>query len=81
MTPFERTIELFANFSFSIDFFIKSLLLVGMIFYVVFGVMVVRQVSLMAKTLNGNFDLPIKIIAWVHLGMIIGLFLIILLAG
>ena len=51
-----------------------------MFFYLAFGVIAVRQVNLMAKTLNGAFASPIKIIAWIQLGLIIGLFLIILLA-
>jgi len=80
MTPFERLVEYLANFSFSLNWVLKGLFLFGMLFYLAFGVIVVRQVSLMSKTLEGSFDLPIKIIAWVHLGMIIGLMLVILLA-
>ncbi len=80
MTPFERMIFYLANFGFNLDLIFKAFLLVGMLFYIAFGVIVVRQVSLMAKTLNGGFDPPIKVVAWIHLGMIVGLFLIILLA-
>lgn len=80
MTPFDKFIEYLANFNFSLDLILKGLLLFGMLFYIAFGIIVVRQVGLMIKTLNGTVNLPIKIIAWIHLGMILGLFLIILLA-
>ncbi|HUV42846.1 MAG TPA: DUF5657 family protein [Patescibacteria group bacterium] len=80
MTPFERLIEQLVTVSFSFHWVFKAILLIGMFFYLAFGVIVVRQVSLMAKTLNGAFASPIKVIAWIQLGLIIGLFLIILLA-
>jgi len=80
MTPFERLVEYLANFSFRLSWVLKGLFLFGMLFYLAFGVIVIRQVGLMSKTLEGSFDLPIKIVAWAHLGMIIGLLLIILLA-
>lgn len=80
MTPFDKFIEYLANFSFSFDLILKGLLLFGMLFYIAFGIIVVRQVGLMIKTLDGTVNLPIKIIAWIHLGMILGLFLIILFA-
>lgn len=80
MTPFESLIEYLANFSFSLSWIFKIPFLLGMLFYLAFGVIVVRQVSLMSKTLEGPFNFPIKVIAWIHLGMIAGLFLIILLA-
>lgn len=80
MTPFEKLIEYLATVSFSFSWVFKGLFLFGMLFYLAFGVIVIRQVSLMSRTLKGSFDLPIKVIAWIHLGMIIGLLLIILLA-
>lgn len=80
MTPFERLVEQLINVHFSFHWLFKAILLIGMFFYLAFGVIVVRQVGLMAKTLNGAFASPIKVIAWIHLGMIIGLLLIILLA-
>lgn len=80
MTPFEKLIEYLVTASFSFNWVFKALLLFGMLFYLAFGVIVVRQVNLMARTLDGAFDPPIKVIAWIHLGLMIGLFLIILLA-
>lgn len=81
MTPFEKLIVYLTNFNFSFFWFLKLILLGGMLFYIAFGVIVARQVNLMAKTLNGAFNPPIKVLAWIHLGLIVGLFLIILLAG
>jgi hypothetical protein len=81
MTPFERLMVSLANFHFSYFWFLKIILLIGMLFYIGFGVIIIRQVDLMAKTLSGTFNQPIKILAWIHLGLIIGMFLIILLAG
>lgn len=80
MTPFDKFIEYLASFSFNLNWLFKSLFLFGMLFYIAFGVIVVRQVALMSKTLNGTIDFPVKVAAWIHLGMILGLFLIILLA-
>ncbi len=80
MTPFEKLIESLADFSFDFNWFIKGFFVIGMLFYFAFGIVVVRQVALMSKTLNGAIDVPIKILAWIHLGMILGLFLVILFA-
>jgi len=80
VTPFERLIEYLATLSFSFNWVFKAFSLIGMLFYLAFGIVVIRQVDLMAESLNGVFVPPIKIIAWIHLGMIIGLLLIILLA-
>ena len=80
MTPFERLVGYLATLSFSYHWLLRGLFLFGMLFYLAFGVIVIRQVGLMSKTLNGAINLPIKIIAWVHLGVIIVLMLVILLA-
>jgi len=44
--------------------------------YVIFAYIVVRQVGLMASTLVVPIDLPIKFVAWVHLGLAIFAFLL-----
>ncbi len=44
---------------------IPALILLGM--YVIFAIVVVRQVYLMTKTLEIGFELPIKIIGYLHL--------------
>mgnify|MGYP001123743105 CR=1 FL=1 len=81
MTPFERLINSLASFHFSFSWFFifKGFLLLGVLFYFAFGIIVIRQVSLMSKTLSNTFNSPIRVIAWIHLGLILGLFLTILL--
>lgn len=43
----------------------------ALLLYVVFAFIVVRQVNLMAETLNVPIALPIKTVAWLHLGLAI----------
>ncbi len=42
-------------------------LILFLMMYVVFAVIVVRQVKLMTKTLKVGFELPIELIAYLHL--------------
>ncbi|PIU02116.1 hypothetical protein COT66_01890 [Candidatus Shapirobacteria bacterium CG09_land_8_20_14_0_10_49_15] len=56
--------------------FLKILFLMGFFIYLAFAVIVVRQVKLMSQTLNGILDLPLKMIAWIHLLVAIGVFLL-----
>lgn len=45
----------------------KVFVLIALGLYIAFAVMVLREVSLMNRTLKGVFNLPITIIAWLHL--------------
>jgi len=74
MTPFEQVL----NFIFKIQVWDIAKLIVSLIFllYIVFALIVVRQVNLMAKTLVVPIDLPIKTVAWFHLGLAIFAFLL-----
>ncbi len=54
----------------------KILVCFGLFVYLFFALLVVRQVDLMAKTLNGALNLPLKLIAWLHLGLAITIFLL-----
>lgn len=56
--------------------FAKILVCFGLFVYLFFALLVVRQVDLMAKTLNGALNLPLKLIAWLHLGLAITIFLL-----
>lgn len=47
----------------------KLFALLAFAIYVVFAAVVVRQVYLMTKTIAVGFELPIKLIAWIHLGV------------
>ena len=45
---------------------IKFGLMVGLVIYTGFVVMIVRQVELMSRSLNGTFKKPLKTVAWGH---------------
>ena len=47
-----------------------------LLLYVIFAFVVLRQVNLMARTLAVPIDLPIKTVAWFHLGLAIFAFLL-----
>lgn len=55
-------------------FIVKIFFLIGLLVYVVFAGVVVRQVYLMTETLEAGFETPIKIVVWAHLGVAIGIF-------
>ncbi len=46
---------------------VKLAYLVGLLMYLVFAFVVVRQVELMSRTFNGTVELPIKLVAKIHL--------------
>ncbi len=81
MTPADQFIKLLGDFifNFNIWWLVKALFVIGFGIYIAFAVIVVRQVGLMAKTVQTNYNLPIKLIAWVHLGAAILVFLLALL--
>lgn len=54
----------------------KLLFLSGIALYIVFAFMVVRQVQLMTQTVAIPFDPILRLIAWVHLFLAIGVFLL-----
>lgn len=56
--------------------FAKILVCFGLFVYLFFALLVVRQVDLMGKTLNGALNLPLKLIAWLHLFIAIAIFLL-----
>lgn len=54
----------------------KVLVLIALAVYFVFALVVVRQVGIMTKTLEVGFELPIKMIALIHLLFAIGVFVL-----
>lgn len=74
MTSFDQVLD----FIFTIQVWDIAKLVVSFVLflYIVFAFIVIRQVSLMARTLVVPIDLPIKIIAWLHLGLAIFAFLL-----
>lgn len=63
----------------SIWFLAKILFLVGLFVYVIFAGVVVRQVYLMTETLEVGFEAPVKLLAWLHLIVAVGIFILALL--
>lgn len=63
----EQLIEFLTKLAANPWILLKILFLVAFLIYVAFAVIVVRQVNLMIKTLNGVLNLPLKMIAWIHL--------------
>lgn len=74
--PFEKLIQNLPLFNFNLWFLVKILILLGLVLYLAFAGIVLRQVNLMTKTLNGQFNLPIKLIAWIHLLAALSIFLL-----
>lgn len=52
---------------------LKIMFLIGMGLYLVFGLIVIRQVTHMTNTLRVGFEGPIKLFAWGHFLASIGL--------
>ena len=52
---------------------VAALILLGM--YLVFAIVVVKQVQLMTSTLQLGFEFPVKFLTYIHLGFAIFVFL------
>lgn len=61
---------------FSIWDIAKWFVIVGGLVYVVFAVVVVRQVQLMTKTLEVNFEKPVQMLSYLHLLFAVGVLLL-----
>jgi len=81
MTPFESLMQLLVNLipAFSIWWIVKLLFLLALLIYIAFAVIIIRQISLMSKTLHTEFAIPIKLVAWIHLAAAVLTFLLALL--
>ncbi len=44
--------------------------------YVIFSIIVIRQINLMVRTVETNYDAQLKILAWAHLAIAIVLLVI-----
>ena len=53
----------------------KIFALIALAIYIVFGLVVVKQVNLMVETLEVGFEAIIKLIAWAHLIFAVFVFL------
>lgn len=72
----EKTFELITVLIANPWILVKVLFLVGLVLYLAFAVIVVRQVKLMNRTLNGLFDIPLRLFSLVHLIVAIGVFIL-----
>lgn len=54
----------------------KVFVIFALFIYLVFAIVVVRQVHMMIKVVSGELNLPIKIAAWLHL--VLAIFIIFL---
>lgn len=68
------------GFSQSILMLFKLLLIIGGGFYVIFAFIVIRQITVMKKTLITVLEPEIFILGWLHLLAAIGLFVYFILA-
>ena len=54
---------------------LKILILVGLLLYMAFSLLVIRQTKLMTRTVTGTLDRPIKVISWLHFFLTASIFL------
>lgn len=76
MTPFENFIQILTTIivNFKVWWLMKLFFIVGLGLYLAFAFIIIRQVGLMSKTLNGEFAQSIKIISWFHFLLAVGVF-------
>jgi len=53
---------------------VEIFVLVGLTVYIIFAIVVVRQVNHMTNTLEVGFETPVRLAAWMHLFFAIGTF-------
>ncbi len=53
----------------------KLVVLFGLLVYLVFAVVVIRQVQLMTRTVTGDLDHIIRAVSWIHFALAAGIFL------
>jgi hypothetical protein len=74
MTPIEVLFEQLITIN--IWLIVKLVVLFALGLYLVFAAMVIREVDLMNRTITGTFNLPIKIVAIIHLLLAILVFVL-----
>jgi hypothetical protein len=68
--------EFFAALGINIWLITKILFLLAIGIYIIFALVIVRQVGLMTRTLKAGFEFPIQFVALVHLLFAIGTFVL-----
>lgn len=59
---------------------LKIIILIGILIYMAFSLLVIRQTQLMTRTITGKLDKPIRVISWIHFLITTFIFLIGLIA-
>lgn len=70
---FEQFLSIITNIS--IWSIVKIFVLLALLLYIIFAWLVIKQVDLMGKTLDGTVNLPIRLIAWLQLILAMVVFL------
>jgi hypothetical protein len=76
MSPFEQLLQNLSGTTFNPWVLVKLLFLLGLLVYVAFAAVVIRQVGIMNRTLNASFNTFLRLIAWIHLGVAVGIWLL-----
>lgn len=76
MTPFERFVLFLVSLSFNLWSIVKILVLLGLLIYIAFAIIVIRQVALMSQTIKVDFNLLLRLISWVHFGVVVMVFIL-----
>lgn len=68
----------FLNFVFAVSpwMILKVLVCFSFLLYIMFALVIVKQVNLMTQTLGGQLELPLKLIAAIHLAGAIFIFVL-----
>ncbi len=45
----------------------KVFIIIALIIYLIFAIVVIRQVNSMTKVVSGQLNIPLRILSWVHL--------------
>jgi len=69
VTPFEQFIQNLINTPFNFWILIKILFVIGFGLYLAFAAIVIRQVKIMSEVVEGLSVWPLRLFAWIHLGV------------
>jgi hypothetical protein len=69
VTPFEQFMQNLTFGSFNFWFLIKILFVIGFGLYLAFAAIVIRQVKIMSEVVEGLSVWPLRLFAWIHLGV------------
>jgi hypothetical protein len=68
--------DFFTEFDSTTALMVKILFLIGLAFYIIFALVVVRQVNHMTDTLEVGFETPVRLLALLHLLFVLGTFVL-----